>query len=138
MAPGVAGIPVVTFTASICALLVPQLFPAVTLMSPFWPVEPVVTVNEVVPCPPVMDQPVGTVQAYVVAFVTLLILYDCPVNPGHCVVVPLIAPGVAGVPGNTVTARVFAVLVPQLLSAVTLILPFCPAEPVLTVIEVDP
>ena len=65
-------------------------------------------------------------------------LYICPVRAGHCVAVPVIAPGVAGVPGFTVTAKVLTALVPQELSAVTVILPFCPALPVVTVIEVVP
>jgi hypothetical protein len=51
-----------TVTASILAALVPQLLPAVTLILPFCPAVPVVTVIEIVPAPPVIDQPVGTVQ----------------------------------------------------------------------------
>ena len=47
-------------------------------------------------------------------------------------------PGCAGVPADTVTASVFGALVPQLLSAVTDMFPFCPAAPVVTVIEVVP
>jgi hypothetical protein len=65
-------------------------------------------------------------------------LYVWPVKPGHCVAVPVIAPGVAGVPGPTVTASVLAALVPQELPAVTVIFPFCPAAPVVTVIDVVP
>ena len=38
--------------------------------------------------------------------------------------VPVIVPGVAGVPGLTVTASVFAALVPHELPAVTDIFPF--------------
>jgi hypothetical protein len=45
-------------------------------------------------------------------------------------------PGVAGAAGLTVTANVFAALVPQLLVAVTTILPFCPGAPEVTLIEV--
>ena len=47
-------------------------------------------------------------------------------------------PGVAGVPGATVTGNVLAVLVPQLLVAVTLTFPFCPVLPEDTVIFVVP
>jgi hypothetical protein len=138
MVPGVAGAPVTTLTASVCAVLVPQSLEAVTLIFPFWPVVPVVTVIEVVPLAEVMDHPVGTDQLYEVALVTEAMLYTCPVKPGHCVAVPLMAPGTAGVSGLTVTANVAALLVPQLFPAVTLILPFCPDVPAVTVIEVDP
>ena len=51
-----------TVTARVLAVLVPQLLPAETLILPFCPAEPVVTVIEIVPAPPVIDQPVGTVQ----------------------------------------------------------------------------
>ena len=74
MAPGVAGAALPTVTAKVAALLVPQSFPAVTLTLPFWPVDPVVTVIEVVPFAEVMVQPVGTDQVYVVALVTALML----------------------------------------------------------------
>ena len=50
----------------------------------------------------------------------------------------MIAPGVAGVAGLTVTALVCEVLVPQELLAVTVIFPFCPAVPDVAVIEVVP
>jgi hypothetical protein len=52
----------VTVTASVEAALVEQLFVAVTLIFPFWPAFPEVTVMETVPCPPVMLHPGGTVQ----------------------------------------------------------------------------
>ena len=65
-------------------------------------------------------------------------LYTSPALLTHCSVAPVIAPGVAGVAGLTVTANVFAALVPQLLLAVTLTLPFCPAVPDVTVIEIVP
>ena len=71
--PGVAGADA-TVTARVRGELVPQLFPAVTLILPFCPVEPDVTVIEIVPAPDVITHPVGTVQEYVVAFVTELIL----------------------------------------------------------------
>jgi hypothetical protein len=56
--------------------------------------------------------------------------------PGQTVVVPVIIPGVAGAAELTLTARLPAALVPQLFVAVTVIFPFCPAEPEVTVIEV--
>ncbi len=65
-------------------------------------------------------------------------LYICPVKAGHWGVVPVMAPGVAGVPGLTVTAKLLAALVPHEMPAVTVILPFCPAAPVVTVIEFVP
>ena len=49
-------------TAKLLSELVPQLLPAVTLILPFCPVEPVVTVIEVVPVPDVIVHPVGTVH----------------------------------------------------------------------------
>ena len=52
--------------------------------------------------------------------------------------VPVIVPGVAGVPGLTVTAKVFTRLVPQELLAVTPTFPFCPGLPDVTVIEIVP
>ena len=103
-----------TVTALLLAALVPQLLPAVTVIFPFWPAVPVVTVMDVPPAPAVIDQPVGTDQVYVVALVTELILYTCPVNPGHCGVVPEIAPGVAGVAGSVAYVMVVELpLVPQ-------------------------
>jgi hypothetical protein len=127
-----------TVTASVFAELVPQLLPAVTLIFPFCPAVPVVTIIEVDPCPPVIVQPEGADHVYVVAPATADILYVCPVRAGHCAVTPDIVPGWEGMPGCTVTPRVLAVLVPQLFPAVTLISPFCPAVPVVTDIEVDP
>ena len=65
-------------------------------------------------------------------------LYVCPVNAGHCVTIPVIVPGVAGVAGLTDTAKLLAELVPQLFVAVTLIVPFWPGLPDVTVIEFVP
>ena len=62
IAPGVAGVAGLTVTAKVLAALVPQLFVAVTLIVPFWPALPDVTVIELVPAPEVIDHPVGTVQ----------------------------------------------------------------------------
>ena len=59
---GVAGVPGLTVTANALAALVPQSLEAVTVMFPFWPVAPEVTVIVVLPCPAVMLQPVGTVH----------------------------------------------------------------------------
>ena len=61
-----------------------------------------------------------------------------PVIAGQTELVPVIVPGVDGAAGFTTTAKVLAELVPQLLEAVTLIFPFCPALPDVTVIEVVP
>ena len=54
---------------------------------------------------------------------------------GHTGVIPVIVPGVAGVPGFTVTAKLLAELVPHEFVAVTVIFPFWPAVPDVTVIE---
>ena len=93
-----------------------------------------------VPAPAVTVQPVGTVHTYpfTLALATAEMLYVKPVMPGQTGVVPVIVPGLAGVPGLTVTAKVFARLVPQEFPAVTLTFPFCPAPPDVTVIDVDP
>ncbi len=64
----------ITVTASVAGALVPHVFPAVTVIFPFWPAEPVVTVAIRVPCPPVIVHPAGTVHVYVVAFGTAAIL----------------------------------------------------------------
>jgi len=61
-------------TASVEGALVPQLFVAVTVIFPFWPELPEVTVMEMVPCPAVIVQPVGTVHVYEVAEGTAVIL----------------------------------------------------------------
>jgi hypothetical protein len=52
----------VTVTAKLLAALVPQEFPTFTVMLPFCPAVPEVTVIEFVPAPAVIVQPVGTVQ----------------------------------------------------------------------------
>ena len=51
-----------TETASELTLLVPHEFPAVTVIFPFCPELPAVTLIDAVPAPPVTDQPAGTVQ----------------------------------------------------------------------------
>jgi hypothetical protein len=71
----VAGVAGFTVTARVLGELVPHPFPAVTLKFPFCPANPVVTVIDVDPAPAVIFQPVGTVQAYVLAFATEPILY---------------------------------------------------------------
>jgi hypothetical protein len=63
-------------TARVLAALVPQLLPAVTVILPFWPAAPDVTVSLFVPCPAVMVHPEGTVHVYVVALATVLTLYS--------------------------------------------------------------
>ena len=65
-------------------------------------------------------------------------VYTNPVTPGHTGVGPAIIPGVAGVAGLTTTAKVCAVLVPHELIAATVMFPFCPAAPAVTVIDVVP
>ena len=62
IAPGVAGVPALTATGKLCAVLVPQELVAVTVIFPFCPAAPDVTVIEFVPDPAVIDHPVGTVQ----------------------------------------------------------------------------
>lgn len=91
------------------AALAPQALPAVTAILPFCPLVPDVTVTDVVPCPPVIDQPVGTVQVYVVAFGTAAILYTKPAVDGQTGVVPEIDPGVAGILAVVVKAAVLTV-----------------------------
>jgi hypothetical protein len=71
--PGVAGVPGLTITAIVEALLVPQVFPAVTDIVPL--VVPVVTCIDVVPCPELIAQSPGTVHVYVVALGTAAMLY---------------------------------------------------------------
>ena len=85
---------------------------------------PAVTVMELVPVPAVIVQPVGTVQLYEVALGTAVMLNTNPVTPGQTGVVTEIIPGVAGVPGFTVTGNVWAELVPHEFVAVTVIFPF--------------
>ena len=122
--PGVAGVAGDTVTAFEAAAVVPHAFPAVTVIFPFCPADPAVTVIELVPAPAVIVQPDGTVHVYVVALATAAIEYVCPVTPGHCAAVPVIVPGVDGVPFPTVTATVDGELVPHVLEAVTEIFPF--------------
>jgi hypothetical protein len=106
MIPGVAGVAGLTVTAKLLAALVPHELLAVTVIFPFWPALPAVTVIEVVPAPDVIVHPAGTVHVYDVALATAEMLYVNPVVPGHTGVVPVITPGVAGVPAPTVTAKV--------------------------------
>ena len=70
--------------------------------------------------------------------VTATTLKVCPARAGHWLAVPVIVPGVVGVPGLTITGKILAALVPHELPAVTVIFPFCPVAPVVTVIEVVP
>jgi hypothetical protein len=118
---GVAG---ETTTGFVAAPDVPHEFPAVTVMFPFCPADPAVTVIDVVPAPEVIVHPVGTVHVYVVALVTAAIEYVWLVTPGHCACNPVIAPGTNGVPFVTVTANVEAADVPQGVPAVTVMFPF--------------
>ena len=92
--PGVAGVEL-TVIACEEAEDVPHVFEAVT--DTFPDVEPNVIVALVVPCPAVTVAPAGTVHVYEVAPGTAVIEYTFPVDPEQTVVVPTIAPGVAGV-----------------------------------------
>jgi hypothetical protein len=96
--------------------------------------EPTVTVILVVPWPAVIVQPAGTVQVYDDAPETADMLYVTEA-PTHGVVVPVIAPGVAGAVIG-VTVKQPGGLDPQPLSAVTQTLPA--VEPTVTLIEVVP
>ena len=58
--------------------------------------------------------------------------------PGQTFVVPKIVPNVSGDPESTETTSVEARLVPQVPLAVTLISPFCPDVPALTVSDKVP
>ena len=62
MAPGIDGAPAITVTDRVVAALMPHELEAVTLMLPFSPVAPDVTVMAFVPWPDVIVQPVGTVH----------------------------------------------------------------------------
>ena len=72
--PGVEGVAGLTTTAFVWVVLVPQVFPAVTVIFPFCPAAPDVTVMELVPVPAVIVQPTGTAHVYVVALATAVIL----------------------------------------------------------------
>ena len=72
-----------------------------------------------VPEPAVIVHPVGTVHVYVEAFETAVIEYVCPVTAGHCVAVPVIAPGVAGAALVKVIGNELADDVPHEFVAVT-------------------
>jgi hypothetical protein len=74
IAPGTDGVPGPTVTAFVLVALFPQELPAVTVMLPFCPAAPVVTVIDVVPAPAVIVQPAGTAHVYVVAFATAVML----------------------------------------------------------------
>ena len=63
-----------TVTAKTLAELVPQEFPAVTVILPFCPALPVVIVMELVVDPSVMFHPGGLVHVYVVALTTAVTL----------------------------------------------------------------
>jgi hypothetical protein len=121
---GVAGIAVFTETTTVLAPLVPHEFVAVTVIFPPMAVPEVETVIEFVFMPAVIFQPEGKVHVYDVAFATGDTLYISPVLLIHCSIEPLIAPGIAGAAGLTVTAKVLCALAPQLFPAVTLMLPF--------------
>ena len=96
---------------------VPHALEAVTEIFPA--VAPNVTVALVVPCPAVIVAPAGTVHVYDVAPGTAVIEYTFPVEPEQTVVVPAIAPGVAGAALLMVTANVAAADVPHVFVAVT-------------------
>ena len=120
MVPGVEGVEDVIVAANMLAALAPQLLFAVTLILP--ELTPKVTVIELVVCPAVMVAPDGTLQVYEVAPATAATEYVTPDCPEQRVVMPVIGLGVGGI-GFTVTARLLGLPAPQLLLAITLILP---------------
>lgn len=126
-APGVDGTGV-TLILSVCAVDEPQALSAVTVTLPLL----VPAVDEMLLVVEAPLQPEGKVQVYELAPVTALTLYVFEV-PEQSVVLPLIAPGCAGTAEFTVTASVCAELLPQLLLAVTLMVP--PETPDVAVME---
>ena len=127
-----------TEIAKVLAVLAPQALLAVTVIFPLVAPAPAVTLTEVVPCPELIVQPDGTVQLYEVASVTGEILYTSPDNTGQTALEPVIGPGVAGITVLMVTGKVCALLVPQELVAVTVISPFWPLAPEVTVMALVP
>jgi hypothetical protein len=116
----VAGVPGLTVTARVLGALLPQTLFAVTLMFPFCPALPDVTVTEVFPLLEVIVHVGGTVHVYEVAPGTADMLYVRPVTPGHSAIVPVMGPGTAG---RTVCVLITAVVPkevhPEALRAVT-------------------
>ena len=102
-----AGVPGLTVTARVLAVLLPQILFAVTDMFPFWPALPEVTVTEVFPLLEVIVQVGGTDHVYEVAPGTADMLYVRPVTPGHSAIVPVMGPGTAG---RTVCVLITAVV----------------------------
>src|ERR1043165_5075842 len=115
-------------TACVWADELPQSLLATTVILP--PVGPAVALRVSVEEPP--DQPLGRVQVYEVAPATGEMV-KVPVLPSHKLSGPLMVVGVVAV-GITYTANVCAVELPQLLSAVTLMLP--PVAPEVGLIEI--
>ena len=126
MDAGAAGA-VFTVTASDCGVLLPQALFATTRMLPL--LLPAVALMVLVAEVPV--QPDGNDQLYDVAPGSVVTLNVCA-EPEQNEVLPVIAAGCAGT-GVTVTASVCAVLVPQALFAVTVMLP--PAAPAVATME---
>jgi hypothetical protein len=123
---------VVTLTArQLAALPVPHEFIAVTQICP--DVFPIVTVMVVVPCPDVIVAPGGTDQLYETAPETGEIEYvaDCP---AQTVVGPEISPGIAVLTDTIWTKRQLGGLEPQLLPAITQILPEVPPAVIVMVV----
>jgi N-acetyl-anhydromuramyl-L-alanine amidase AmpD len=117
----------------VCTELLPQVLFAVTVTVPT-PV-PMVTVTDVVVLGVGIDHPVPvTAQVYVVAPLTAEILNAFPVLPAHLLAGWVIAPGVAGVTVGVVFPVVCAVLLPQVLFAVTVTVPT--PVPMVTVTDV--
>jgi hypothetical protein len=119
MTPGATGIGF-TVTASVLAAPAPQALTAAALIVP--PTLPAVTLMEVPIAEPLIVQPTGNVHEYDVAPATATMLYKIFVEFAHTETAPVIAPGLAG-GAVIVTAKVVAALDPQLLLAVTFILP---------------
>jgi len=131
IAPGAAG---AAFTVMVCveADELPQTLLAVTIIFPLLALA-VAAIELVVDVP---LHPEGSVHVYEVAPATAATLYVL-LLPEQMVVVPEIVPGVDGAEVVTAIANEAAALLPQELSAVTVIFPLVELEVVVMVFVVD-